>query len=267
LLARTFAPLALGCLAYAGISEFVAVMHGQSNADQAISDLLRPLPEKRLAPVAPRPLPPQLPLADFGTVKPSNEVRYLADWIATTRDAAGSFVVIDKKNARLYVFDADSRLQGSSPVLLGAALGDESAPGIGTRPLEKVLPGEKTTPAGRFVAERGHDARGEDVVWVDYDAGVSIHRVLTSNPKEHRLERLTTPTAADKRISFGCINVPVAFYEHYVRPTFAKYRSIVYVLPDIHSMDKVFGSYDVVAKLQSEPDAAVRLPVAAQAMR
>lgn len=187
-------------------------------------------------------------LADFGSATASDEVRYLANWIAATRDAGDNgFLVIDKKNAELYVFDAEARLRGSSPVLLGAAPGDESAPGIGSRPLDKVLPQEKTTPAGRFIAERGHDARGEDVVWVDYDASVSVHRVLTTIPEEHRLERLAMPSPAAHWISFGCINVPATFYEEVVRPMFTEYRRMVYVLPDSNSVDKIFGSYNVRA--------------------
>ena len=56
------------------------------------------------------------------------------------------------------VFDGDARLIGSSPVLLGGTPGDDSVPGIGTRPIAQVLPQERTTPAGRFVAERGRNA-------------------------------------------------------------------------------------------------------------
>jgi hypothetical protein len=186
--------------------------------------------------------------ADFGAETPSPDVRHLANWIADSRDTAGTdFVIVDKKNARVYVFDGDARLRGSSAVLLGAARGDHSVPGIGSRPLAEVLPDERTTPAGRFVAERGHNMRGEDVVWVDYDDAVSMHRVLTTNPEERRLERLATPTVADNRISYGCINVPVAFYESYIRPLFATRRAIVYVLPEVKSVQQVFGSYDVAA--------------------
>ena len=184
--------------------------------------------------------------ADFGTGNPSAEAGHMADWVAKTRDADGAeFVLVDKNDARLYVFDGNARLRGSTPVLLGAARGDDSVPDIGLRPIEEVLPQERTTPAGRFVGERGHISRGEDVVWVDYDEGVSIHRVMVTNPKERRLERLATASVEDNRISYGCINVPVAFYETYVRPTFALRRAIVYVLPEVKSVQQVFGWYDV----------------------
>lgn len=185
-------------------------------------------------------------LADFGLESPSPDTRHLADWIAHTRDNQNAeFIVVDKRDAKAYVFDADARLRGASPVLLGAAVGDETVPGIGSRPIAQVRPEERTTPAGRFVAERGRNLKGEDVVWVDYDAAVSMHRVRATKPAERRLERLATPTVDDNRISYGCINVPVAFYETYVRPTVATHRAIVYVLPEGKPVQQVFGSYEV----------------------
>ena len=187
--------------------------------------------------------------AEFGAEKPSTEAQYLANWIADTRDnATVDFVIVDKKFARVFVFDADARLRSSAPVLLGSARGDDSVPGIGTRPIPDVRPEERTTPAGRFIAERGRNTLGEDVVWVDYEAAVSMHRVRTVNPKERRLERLASPTVTDNRISYGCINVPVGFYDTYIRPIFANHRAVVYVMPEIKSLQQVFGAYDVAAK-------------------
>lgn len=184
--------------------------------------------------------------ADFGRELPTSDARFLAQWIAVSRDNRGSeFVVVDKRDARLYVFDAQSRLRASSPVLLGAARGDDTVPGIGERPLAEVRPEERTTPAGRFLAERGRNAAAEDVVWIDYDAAVSIHRVRSSQAHERRLERLATPTPDDNRISYGCINVPVAFYEEFIRPLFAARGGLVYVLPEVRNVAEVFGAYDV----------------------
>ena len=56
-------------------------------------------------------------------------------------------------------------------------------------------------------------------MWVDYDAAVSMHRVITSNPAERRLQRLASPTPKDNRISYGCINLPAAFFDKVLSPT------------------------------------------------
>jgi hypothetical protein len=179
--------------------------------------------------------------ADFGSQQSSSDVRKVADWVMRWHDNKQSaFVIIDKRAARLYVFDEAARLHGSTVILLGAAKGDDTVAGIGQRAIADVRPQERTTPAGRFLGERGHNGRGEDVVWVDYDAGVSIHRVLTTNPAEHRLARLASPDLADKRISYGCINVPVAFYESEIRPVFARHPAMVYVLPEVKPVEQVF---------------------------
>lgn len=151
------------------------------------------------------------------------------------------FAVIDKKGAQLYVFDAGGRLQASSPVLLGLAIGDESVPDIGTRKLSDIRPEERTTPAGRFVSEPGRNLQGDDIVWVDYDAAVSMHRVRTNNRAERRLERLASPTVEDNRISYGCINVPAAFYDAHVKPALGNSHGIVYVLPETRPASTSFG--------------------------
>jgi hypothetical protein len=184
--------------------------------------------------------------AEFGYFSPSSDAFFVANWIADSADNVGSdFILIDKKHARVLVFDSQARLLGASPVLLGGAVGDENVPGIGSRPLDQVKPEERTTPAGRFLGEKGRNAQGEDVVWVDYDAAVSMHRVRSTEPKERRLERLASETVADNRVSWGCINVPVAFFESHIRPIFAKRRALIYVLPEVKPLQSVFGLYDV----------------------
>jgi hypothetical protein len=182
--------------------------------------------------------------ADFGAYAATPAAHLVADWAAGSDAGGGPFIVVDKPAAAIYVFDADGRVRGSAPVLLGAAVGDDTAPGIGDKPLDKVLPQEKTTPAGRFVGEPGRNARGEDVVWVDYDAAVSMHRVITFNAAERRLERLATPTVEDNRISYGCINIPAQFFDAHVRPAYAHRNAVVYVLPDVKPLNEVFPLAD-----------------------
>lgn len=184
--------------------------------------------------------------ADFAGEAPTEDVRQLANWSVHTRDHKNlNFIILDKKDARVWVFDNTGHLKAESPVLLGSAVGDDNAPGIGSKAIADVKDDEKTTAAGRFIAEMGTNTRQEDVVWVDYNAAVSMHRVLTTNADEHRLERLATPTSADNRISYGCINLPKAFYENVVAPTVRTGGAVIYVLPETRSPQQVFGSWDV----------------------
>jgi hypothetical protein len=188
--------------------------------------------------------------AYFGRERFSHETHQLADWIVDSADNLGlPFVILDKVDARLYVFDAGGRLQGAAAALLGAARGDDTVPGIGDREYADMPLETRTTPAGRFVAALGRDSHGEDIVWVDYEAAVAIHRVITTKPKERRLQRLATPTPLDNRISYGCINVPKRFYEKVVGPAFTGTDGIVYVLPETRPARVVFGSYDVEKRL------------------
>lgn len=182
---------------------------------------------------------------DFGREKPSKDAYRVAYWVLNSADNEGSsFVIVDKVRARAYVFNVQGKLVGSAPVLLGLAKGDDTAPGVGDRELSNISPEERTTPAGRFVAEPGVNAHGKDIVWVDYEAAVSMHRVLTSNPAERRLQRLSSPRPEEHRISFGCINLPVAFYEKVLAPTVKSSDTIIYVLPETKSPEEVFGFRD-----------------------
>ena len=100
-----------------------------------------------------------------------------AQWLARAAVAAADnrsapFAVIDKRNARVFVFDATGRLRASSPVLLGLARGDDSVPGIGERPISEIRPEERTTPPGRLDKEPGLKTNGEDIVWIEYHAAV-----------------------------------------------------------------------------------------------
>jgi hypothetical protein len=184
--------------------------------------------------------------AQFEQERASQAARHLANWIVDSGDNQSMpFAIVDKIDAKVFVFHADGRLRGAAAALLGAALGDDAVPGIGTRPMASIRPEERTTPAGRFVSALNRNARGKEILWVDYDDAISMHPVITTNPVERRAQRLATPTPLDNRISYGCINVPAKFFENVVRPAFTGTNGIVYVLPEVRSAREVFASYDV----------------------
>jgi hypothetical protein len=179
--------------------------------------------------------------ADFVGQAASGDTRRLADWVVAAHDNAGMpFVIIDKLAAEVFVLDPHGRLVGASPVLLGLARGDDITPGIGQRKLADIGPRDRVTPAGRFVASLGHDLGEKDVLWVDYASGVALHRVITTNPSEHRLQRLASKSPLQRRISYGCINVPAAFYDAVIDPAFAATSGVVYILPETRPIEQVF---------------------------
>jgi hypothetical protein len=184
--------------------------------------------------------------ANFEQEAASRDARHVASWVVDSGDSGSMpFAIVDKSDAKVFVFDADGHLRGATVALLGLARGDGSVPGIGARALSDIRPGERTTPAGRFVAELGRNLRREATLWVNYDEGFAMHALRPANPKERRPQRLATPTPLDNRISFGCIIVPVNFFDNVVHPAFAGTKGIVYVLPETKPASEVFASYDV----------------------
>lgn len=162
-----------------------------------------------------------------------DDAQRIVRWAIGTRDHEGlPFVVVDKPRAFIHVFSAGAQWLASAPVLLGSARGDRSAPDIGNRPLSQIRPEERTTPAGRFATEPGRNLRGDDIVWIDYDTAVSLHRLRSVNAAERRQQRLASATTADRRISYGCINTAEAFYNAYIAPLLGAGPGVAYVLPD-----------------------------------
>lgn len=191
---------------------------------------------------------PILKVAQFERELASPDARHTADWVLDSGNNTGlPFVILDKKEARVFVFHADGRLRGAAPVLIGFAVGDDSVPGIGDKKLSAIRPEERTTPAGRFVASLDRNLKGGQILWVDYDAAVSLHPVITSNAKERRAQRLASPSPLDNRISYGCINVPADFFRNVISPAFASSNGIVYVLPETRSVKSFFNSQSLVS--------------------
>jgi hypothetical protein len=207
----------------------------------SIGDSRAPSVRAHVAP-APRPAAmPQPARAGFGGEIASADVHRVADWVAASGDNRGlPFIIVDKVEARAFLFDARSRIRGAAPVLLGIGRGDDSIAGIGQRRLATMRPEERTTPAGRFEASLGHDL-DQDVLWVDYNSALSMHRVIIGKPEERRRQRLETATPLDNRISYGCINVPAAFYDKVIVPAFTATVGIVYILPESKSVAESFG--------------------------
>lgn len=209
------------CLAVSALAMGSPCMAAQAAGDSSLADPLAPLPET--------------------SVGPSQSARVVMDWVLASRDNGTlPYMVIDKVAAEAYVFNAVGEKIGETPALLGSAKGDTSAPGIGERELRHIPPQDRTTPAGRFIAKFGHASGNQRVLWVDWTTAVSLHPVVTANRSEHRLQRIASPTPDDNRITYGCINVPAAFYKDVVVPLLADTAAVVYILPEERSLNEVF---------------------------
>jgi hypothetical protein len=193
----------------------------------------------------------------------SPEAHQMADWVVDSGDNKNMpFVILDKKEAKVYVFHAHGGLRGAAPVLLGITVGDDSFPGVGNKPLSMVKPEEKTTPAGRFLAASDKNIKGSDIVWIDYDSSVSMHAVVKGTPVERRAERLASPLPSQRRISYGCVNVPTNFFKTALLPSFKKSDGIVYVLPETRATKQVFAAYYDVNEREKQAAAMQEDPLA-----
>ncbi|MEQ1784724.1 MAG: L,D-transpeptidase family protein, partial [Hyphomonadaceae bacterium] len=202
-----------------------------------------PAPEK-----APDEVAPGQPVSDL--------VTDLAGWVIATEDNRGlPFAVVDKAAAQILVFDAKGKVKGMAPILIGSAVGDASAPGVGDRELSDIPKSDRTTPAGRFLAGYGPASGGERALWVDYATAVSIHPMPTTavSKKEKRKERLASPKPDDNRITHGCINVSSSFYKKVVSAVFKK-GGIFYVLPDTMTPEEAFPGFVSPTRIAAATD-------------
>ncbi len=181
------------------------------------------------------------PVRASATAPAAPDVGDMLAWIKLSQDNhALPFLIVDKANARVLAFNRAGDEIGTTAALLGLAKGDDTVPGIGDRPLAAITPAERTTPAGRFEAVLGHDFH-QDILWIDYAAALSLHRVIVGTPKDRRAARLASATPLDNRITFGCINVPAAFYDQVVAPAFKGTIGVVYILPETRPLRAVFA--------------------------
>lgn len=182
----------------------------------------------------------------------SAEVQKVVNWVMESGDNEKlPFLLVDKVNAKVYVFNAAGQLHGSAAALLGMARGDHSIPGIGSRPLSQIAMQDRVTPAGRFVSSLSYDKSGKQILVIDYEEALSLHPVVKGTPAERRAERLQSSTPQDNRISFGCINVPVQFFKTIVSPAFTRSDGIVYILPEMSPSETLFGASKLKNTLSS----------------
>ena len=220
-----------------------------------------PPPEPAPVVVVPPPPPPApIPLEFSGiqTAAPlpapmdrlqsaSADVLDTVQWVAASKDNAGlPFAVVDKANARVYAFTPAAQLKATAPVLLGGGVGDKVVVSPDA-PMSAIPVEKRITPAGRYPSRLVIDNHGKTVLLIDGPNLITMHIVAKGTPAQRRAERLASVTSDDNRVSFGCINVPPAFFTTVLDPDFRPRQGIVYVLPEKTTPAQLFGFQPRVA--------------------
>jgi hypothetical protein len=232
-----------------------------------------PPPAPVVVPVVPPPPPPPIPLEFSGiqTEGPlptsmdrlqsaSPEVLDTVHWVETSKDNAGlPFIVVDKANARVYAFTPAAQLKATSPVLLGMGVGDKALVSQDA-PMSAMSPDKRITPAGRYPSKLVIDNHGKVVLLIDGANLITMHIVVKGTPAQRRAERLASVTTDDNRVSFGCINVPPAFFTTVVDPDFRPAKGVVYILPEKTTAAQLFGFQPAVTAPPA-PQALAGAPV------
>lgn len=155
-----------------------------------------------------------------------------------------AFLVVDKPNAMLYAFSADGALLNKTPVLTGKSIADVAPESATGKNLDNYTDAEKVTPAGKFTGKFTYSADYGSIIALDEtndgSSLIAVHRTYLGTPSENRAGRLASPTTADNRISYGCVNVPSAFYDSVIAPNYVG-ESQVIVMPDKSDAKKFFG--------------------------
>lgn len=176
-----------------------------------------------------------LPEGAAGQMTAAAQITYRA--MADRAKAQGKgFIIADKPGGRIHVFASDGSLLASSPALYGKAAGD--------------VAGADVTPAGSFELEFGAYMKdGKPVAdmgpvgyFKDRATGervrssygmVGVHRVVLSHPEQNRLGRLASESAADNKISSGCINTSEATFVGAIAPNVDELNGgLIFVLPE-----------------------------------
>ena len=134
----------------------VGLAAAQPAAAQMIGDSRAPsFTQSRAAPVPSHPIEAQPEAPIFGSEAGSPEVLRMADWIAASSDNRGlPYMIVDKRDAKVFLLDARSRCSEPAPALLGLGQGDDSVPASDVA--ARTNRAQRTHhPAGRFEVVAG----------------------------------------------------------------------------------------------------------------
>lgn len=124
----------------------------------------------------------------------------------------GDFLLVDKIEGRIYRVSKEGEILNESNALVG--LERKDIPNMKLY-YENPKLGTRITPAGAFQIKRYLSTKyGRVISFIEGPkAATAIHHVYLGNPKERRDQRILSSNPNDRRITFGCINVPEEFLD------------------------------------------------------
>jgi hypothetical protein len=163
-----------------------------------------------------------------------------------------AFFIADKPSGMIHAFNGDGSYIASSPSLFGKKAGDVETGANITKTVDELSEEDLVTPAGTFKIQvlgngmpggdyaGGYILRMHNVKDITPDGKtrkrktfVAVHSVYLKKPAEMRKERLESKTAADNKISFGCINTSTDFFLNEIVPNIKSFKGgMVFVMPD-----------------------------------
>jgi hypothetical protein len=134
------------------------------------------------------------------------------------------FMIVDKVNARVFLFDGQGRIKHNVRVAQACRRRRSDA----RHRAAPVVNRPEGEPRGRFVPSLDHRHPAKEIR-VDYDTALSHHAVVKGTARNAAQSWLAASASARKpnTISYGCINVPVPFCRHLVSLQSA--NGIVYI--------------------------------------
>jgi hypothetical protein len=187
---------------------------------------------------------------DVATRPPPEEIALTWQESSVSEFAArrgdSTFLMVDKRRGKIILFELGQPLY-SGPALTGQSLTDALPTKAEGKTFDDLssLP-TKVTPAGRFSVRRHADPSYGTVFDVNevkgVDWGIAIHKVYLGTPSEHRAERIRSPSADVKHITYGCINVTPEFLRLLTRELPDGSVTPLYVLPVDETMTAAYFS-------------------------
>jgi len=146
------------------------------------------------------------------------------------------YLMVDKTHGKIILFENNEPVF-AGPALTGESTADNLPPGALHEKFDKLIALDtKVTPAGRYTVSRSHDDDLGTVLDINEihgtDWGIAIHRVYLGTPSEHREQRIESPNAQDKHITFGCINVTPDAIAFLLKKLPEKSATPLYILPE-----------------------------------